>query len=124
MPPGSSKPPAFRQALEQLILLAQAEYGTDPVVTFSLFMLGWKKKQFARAVSHATAHNAQRFKSHAACWPGTARRTGRHVLLRQDAKACVAGGRFVAGVLSIRLLDPRFSFTALGGIMRTIFSAY
>ena len=41
--PGSSKPPAFRQALEQLIRLAQAEYGTDPVVTYSLFMLGWKK---------------------------------------------------------------------------------
>lgn len=41
--PGSSKPPAFRQALEQLIRLAQAEYGTDPVVTYSLCMLGWKK---------------------------------------------------------------------------------
>jgi SAM-dependent methyltransferase len=41
--PGSTRPPAFRTALGHLIQLCQTNYGTDPTVTYSLFILGWKK---------------------------------------------------------------------------------
>ncbi|WP_221797073.1 class I SAM-dependent methyltransferase [Oceanobacter mangrovi] len=39
----STRQLAFREPLGRLIELCQENYGSDPVVTYSLFVLGWKK---------------------------------------------------------------------------------
>lgn len=49
--PSSTRPPAFRKALSELIALAADNYGMEPVATYSLFMLGWKKNNLPAALA-------------------------------------------------------------------------
>ena len=47
----STRPPAFRKALTELITMAEANYGTERTAAYSLFMLGWKKNNLPVALT-------------------------------------------------------------------------